>query len=143
MQFRDDRATPSFLRACRAAPARPPRWGLVPVVSTLVLTLTACSSDIAGTGTTPVVSPAARAAVPATTPDGYPNVNVDTARFETARPRDAEGQQKLEKALRAAGARAQSQGRGGKAKSAVGELEKLRAQNRKAVDEIDRAAPAK
>lgn len=143
MQFRDDRATLSFLRARRAAPARPPRWGLVPVVSTLVLTLTACANDISGTGTTPVAAPAPRAAVPATTPDGYPNVSVDTARFDAARPRDAEGQQKLEKSLRSAGARAQAQGRGGKAKSAVGELEKLRAQNRKAVDEIDRAAPAK
>lgn len=125
-------------RRVRPHAGRVSRWASHVAVSSLVLLLTACASDVADTAT--MARPASVATAPVTSPDGYPNVSVDTARAARSRPRDAVEQQKLERDLMALGAHTRARGSRDKPESVLDELKDLAAKNRKSVDD-DRSVP--
>lgn len=122
------------------------RVGSLVVASVLALAVSACSSsDYAGSSTpvaarpasTPVaaapayVPPVARAAgttaygAPITGSDGYPNINVDTARPIGGNVRSVADQDRLEAELLALGARQRVSGEGSSPSSVMRDLQDL------------------
>lgn len=124
------------------------RVATVATASVLALVLlTACSGNDYVTSAPPIARSAATAtaatpAAAATGEDGYPNINVDTARRLDGRVRSSADQGRLEAELLALGARQRAGADASAPASVIGELQDLgRRSKRDAEEAIESGAP--